>query len=220
MPNMQIECICGGPFETNAYLVADTQTRRCAIVDPGYGADHDWGIVMRENGLELESILLTHGHIDHTTGVACLARAHPGIPIYIHPDDASMLTADNVRVAQMLGLPPFETAEPTHLLADGVPVRVGGLEFQVIHVPGHTPGHVAFLRGDTLISGDVLFLGSIGRTDLPGGNFKTLAHSIVKRLLPLGDKVQVLPGHGPVTTIGHERESNPFVEQMLEMFPS
>lgn len=219
MPEIRIECITGGPFETNAYMVADMAARVCAIVDPGYAADHDWGLVMRENGLELQSIILTHGHIDHTCGVACMAAAFPGVPIYIHQEDAPMLTGGNIRVAEMFGLPPFEPVQPTHFLEEGVPIRIGGATFQVLHVPGHSPGHVALYCGEALISGDVLFMGSIGRTDLPGGNFQVLAHSIVKKLLPLGDQMTVYPGHGPITTIGNERRSNPFVLQMLTMVP-
>lgn len=216
MRDIHIECITGGPFETNAYLVADPATRHCAVVDPGYGADHDWKTVIDEGGYELESIVVTHGHIDHTCGVAALSRAYPNAPIWIHRDDAPMLAGGNIRVAQMFGLPPFETAEATAFFEEGVPFRIGGATFQVLHVPGHCPGHVALHCGKHLISGDVLFLGSIGRTDLPGGNFNVLADSIVRKLLPLADDTIVYPGHGPITTIGQERATNPFVLQMIQ----
>jgi glyoxylase-like metal-dependent hydrolase (beta-lactamase superfamily II) len=212
---LTIEGVEGGPFLTNAYLLTDAATRRCAVVDPGYGADRLWGGVIAERGLTLESILLTHGHIDHVTGLADLARAFPGVPILIHPDDAPMLGSVNVAVAAGYGLPRYEPTAPTGELSEARVVRVGEVELNVLHLPGHSPGSVGFFGGRDLISGDVLFAGSIGRTDLPGGDWATLSRSIVDKVLPLGDEVRVHPGHGPKTTIGRERAANPFVLQML-----
>jgi hydroxyacylglutathione hydrolase len=216
MSDFRIQGICDGPFATNAYLVTDRATSRCALVDPGWNADRLWGPILREQGLELESILLTHGHIDHTSGVACMHEAFPDVPILIHRIDEPQLAGNiNVSVARGYGFPPFVPVDPTGYLEEGVAVRVGDSVFDVLFVPGHSPGHVAFLSGKHLISGDVLFAGSIGRTDLPGGSFAVLSDSIVEKILPLGDDVIVYPGHGPVTTIGEERRSNPFVLQMV-----
>jgi len=215
MSGFGIEGISGGPFGTNAYLVVDNATKKCAIIDPGYDADKIWGEVLEQNGLELESIILTHGHIDHVTGVASLHKAFPEIPILIHIDDAPQLTDTNIAAASMLGLPTYEPVEPTGYIEEGQPISVGETNFEVFHVPGHSPGHVALFNDKKLISGDVIFAGSIGRTDLPGGDYHVLANSIVDKLIPLGDDVVVYPGHGPVTTIGQECMTNPFIREML-----
>ncbi len=216
MNSFTIQGICGGPFATNAYLITDTGTRRCALVDPGWGADQEWAPILEKEGLTLESILLTHGHIDHTSGVACMHKAFPEVPILIHKADEIQLSGDlNVMVARNYGFPSFEPVDATGYLEEGTPVSVGDSTFDVMFVPGHSPGHVAFLADKHLIGGDVLFAGSIGRTDLPGGSFATLADSIVEKFMTLDDDVIVYPGHGPVTTIGEERRSNPFVRQML-----
>ena len=215
MSGFEIEGIGGGPFGTNAYLITDVATRRCAVIDPGYDADKVWAPVIEEKGLTLESIILTHGHIDHVCGVAALARAFPDIPILIHEEDADKLTGDNALSTSMLGLPPYEPARPTGYLQEGTPVMVGETSFEVFHVPGHCAGHVVLFADKKLIGGDVIFAGSIGRTDLPGGSYHVLANSIVEKILPLGDDVTIYPGHGPVTTIGQERLTNPFILEMI-----
>lgn len=209
MSSFDIACIAGGPFMTNAYLVADAATRRCAVVDPGYRADEQWGQVVRDNGLELESILLTHGHIDHCTGVAALLRAYPGTPVLIHEKDAPMTTIGNVAAARMFGLP-YEPFEATGFLEEGKPARVGETEFAVIHAPGHSPGSVLFHNGDTLISGDLIIMGSIGRTDLPGGDYPTLMRSIREKIFAFPDETKLYPGHGSASTVGRERRDNPY----------
>jgi len=215
MNEFDIEGLAGGPFGTNAYLVTDGATRKCAIVDPGYEADRVWLPILEARGLTLEKILCTHGHIDHVTGVAPLLRVRPGTPVLIHAEDEFLLAGGNAQSAAFLGLPPYEPARPTDYLVEGAPVGVGRTEFQVFHVPGHCPGHVALYHHPHLISGDVIFAGSIGRTDLPGGNYPLLAASIVEKLLSLGNDVIVYPGHGPMTTLGEERRSNPFILEML-----
>lgn len=212
----EIRGVTGGPFGTNSFMVIDLATGKCAVIDPGYDADESWGEIIKQDELELESILLTHGHIDHVCGVAAMHKAFPDVPIYIHEIDVPQLSGPvNVQVAAGYGLPTFEPVEPTGFLEEGKPVMVGETEFEVLFVPGHCPGHVAFLSGRHLIDGDVLFAGSIGRTDLPGGHMPTLANSIVEKLMVLDDDVVVYPGHGPITTIGQERERNPFVVDML-----
>lgn len=214
--NFDLDCIPGGPFGTNAYIVADPATRNCAIVDPGYDAGEIWGQVIRDNDLNLEKILLTHGHIDHTAGVADLLRAFPGTPVLMHKDDEYMLQRGNSTAAKMFGLPDFEPFEVTEYLEEGKPVSVGEIPFEVIHLPGHSPGSVAFLNGERMLSGDLIIQGSIGRTDLPGGDMKTLIHSIVHKMLPLGDNVILYSGHGETSTIGIERMQNYEIRKMLD----
>lgn len=213
MSGFDIECITSGPFEENSYLIADA-TGKCAIVDPGWGAEEAWPPVLERRGLKLESILCTHGHIDHVSGVAALLRVFPGTPVLIHSLDERLLGAGNIGTGKFFGLP-YEPAAPTGYLEEGKPVSVGGTRFDVLFVPGHCPGHVAFLNGDTLISGDVIFAGSIGRTDLPGCSYHELANSITEKILPLSDDVVIYPGHGPTTTVGRERRINPFVLEMV-----
>jgi glyoxylase-like metal-dependent hydrolase (beta-lactamase superfamily II) len=215
MSDFDIDCITGGPFQTNAYLITDRATRHCAVVDPGYDADKVWGAAIKERGLTLEKIICTHGHIDHTCGVAALSRAFPQVPIYIHEIDAAALAGGNAASAQFLGLPPYEGVEPTHFLKEGEPISVGETSFEVLFVPGHCPGHIVLFKDQTLIGGDVVFAGSIGRTDLPGGNYAELADSILTKVMPLGDDVVVYSGHGPPTTIGREKLTNPFITEMI-----
>lgn len=214
MSGFEVEPITGGPFQTNAYLVVDRATNKCAIVDPGWGAERIFPAIIEQNHLELESIICTHGHIDHVSGVAALRKVYPEIPVLIHERDEELLGQGNVASGRFLGLP-YDPAEATGHLEEGKPIKVGESTFDVFFVPGHCPGHVALFADKKLISGDVIFAGSIGRTDLPGGNYRELADSIVEKLLPLGDDVVVYPGHGPTTTLGEEKRTNPFILQML-----
>lgn len=215
MPDsFELEAATGGPFATNTYLVIEKGTNVCAVIDPTFGAAEHWAGVIAERGLKLESIVLTHGHIDHIADTAELAARFPDAAVLIHPVDEHMLTGDNAMATRMFGLPPYTPVKPTGYLTEGVPFRVGTVEFEVIHVPGHCPGHVMLLNGRTLLSGDVLFNGSIGRTDLPGGDFRLLADSIINKVMTLHDETVVHSGHGPVTTIGAERLTNPFIPEM------
>ncbi len=211
----KIECVTGGPFATNAYLIGDEATRKCAVVDPGYYADEEWGQIICNENWTLDKIICTHGHIDHTCGVASLARAFPDVPVFIHRNDAPLLEGGNGQVAQFLGLPDFEPFKPTDFLEEGTPVSIGKSQFDVLFVPGHCPGHVALLNGRTLFGGDVVFLGSIGRTDLPGGDYQLLADSIAQKIMTLPDETVIYPGHGPITTVGAERLTNPYIVQMI-----
>ncbi len=205
-----------GSFATNCYLVAPGPGEECVIIDPGQDAEPGIESVLAEHRLKPVAVLLTHGHIDHIWSVTPVCGAQ-GIPAYIHPDDRALLSDPlrglSVRPGQQLfgGLTftePDEVAE----LADGMTLQLAGVELVVSHAPGHTPGSVTFrLPAGVLFSGDLLFAGSIGRTDLPGGDYPTILESLARVCLPLPDETHVLPGHGPDTTIGAERAGNPFL---------
>jgi glyoxylase-like metal-dependent hydrolase (beta-lactamase superfamily II) len=182
-----------------------------AIVDPG-GEVERLRAEARARGVTLKQILLTHAHIDHAGGTAALARAE-GLPI-VGPHEGDRFWIDGLpQQSAMFGFPPAETFEPTRWLRDGDTVEVGDVTLQVRHCPGHTPGHVVFHDPETRTAfvGDVLFAGSIGRTDFPGGDHATLIRSIRERLWPMGDATVFVPGHGPESRFGDERRHNPFV---------
>lgn len=199
------------PFQQNCSLLACAATGRGAFVDPGGEVDRLLA-ALTETGVELEKILITHGHIDHAGGAAELAE-RTGAPIEgPHPDDLFWIESIE-RDGASWGLPAARSFAPDRWLADGDTVRLGNLEFAVRHCPGHTPGHVVFFHEPSRLAcvGDVLFRGSIGRTDFPRGDHATLLRSITERLWPMGEDVTFIPGHGPVSTFGAERRSNPFV---------
>jgi hydroxyacylglutathione hydrolase len=203
------------PFQQNCSLVWDEQSRRGAVIDPGGDLDR----VLAEadgRGLTLEKILLTHAHLDHCAATPDLARART-LPIEgPQREDKFWLEALPELTAQF-GFPPAEVFEPDRWLEHGDRVTVGGQSLEVLHCPGHTPGHVVFFHPQERCAwvGDVLFAGSIGRTDFPRGNHDTLIRSIRERLFPLGDDVRFVPGHGPMSTFGAERRGNPFVADRL-----
>jgi hydroxyacylglutathione hydrolase len=199
------------PFQQNCTLFWCKQTQRTAIIDPG----GDIPVILSELdilGLTAERILLTHGHLDHAGGAVELAE-RLNIPIEgPHPDDAFWL--DNMaQQAAMFGFGDARICQPDRWLQEGDEVRFGNERLEVLHCPGHTPGHLVFYHaGESLAQvGDVLFKGSIGRTDFPRGNHDALVRSIRFKLWPLGNEVRFIPGHGPMSTIGDERRSNPFV---------
>lgn len=197
-----------GPFETNAYLVHCPATQEAAVLDVGFDPD----VVLREireRGLKVRYLLGTHAHYDHVAGMRTLQRAVGG-SYWLHPDDTFLLAALDLQ-GQTFGLPPAEAPDEIHPLSDGQNLPLGEETLTVIHTPGHSPGSVTFHWRDLLWVGDLLFAGSVGRTDLPGGSFEALSHSVRDRLFPLGDRLRVLPGHGPETTLGDERRTNPFV---------
>lgn len=199
------------PFEQNCTLIWCEQSGKAAVVDPG-GDLARIRAAVEEQGVQLEKILLTHGHIDHAGGTAELA-ASAGLPIE-GPHQGDRFWLDGLsQQSQMFGFPPVETFTPDRWLADGDSVSVGNQTLQVLHCPGHTPGHVVFYHAPSQLAlvGDVLFQGSIGRTDFPQGDHATLIASIRDKLFPLGDEVAFIPGHGPMSTLGHERRTNPFV---------
>ena len=205
---MKVVAIPNGQFVENCYLVIDAAAGECAVIDPGEEA----GLIAHQiaaAGVKPVAIWLTHAHIDHVLGVPRL-KADTGAPVYLHPGDR--LLYDHVpEQASAFGMRATPLPPPDRGLAHGDLLRVGGLEFHVRHAPGHSPGSVVFEGHGVAFAGDVLFQGSIGRTDLPGGDFETLLKSIERELLTLPDSTIVYSGHGPETTVGRERRANPFL---------
>lgn len=200
------------PFRENTYVVSD-DTGECLVIDPGCQEPEEREMLLthfREHGLKPVKIVNTHGHIDHILGVAFLHEQF-GLPFLIHPKEVPLLNA-SVAQGAFFDLEVQTPPEPTGLLNEGDRVAFGNTAFEVIHIPGHSPGGIVLLNVDQqcLFSGDVLFQGSIGRTDLPGGDYDSLVNSIRQKLLILDPEIRVYPGHGPDTTIGIERQSNPF----------
>lgn len=205
---MTIVQIPNGVFAENCYLVVDETAGECAIVDPGEEA----GLILHkveQTGTRPVAIWVTHAHLDHVLGMPRV-KAATGAPIYLHPADRPLYDAVP-RQAAAYGLRSEPLPPPDHAWAAGDVVRVGALSFEVRHAPGHAPGHVVLVGAGCVLGGDVLFAGSIGRTDLPGGDFDTLLASIERELLSLPDATIVHTGHGPDTTIGRERRTNPFL---------
>jgi glyoxylase-like metal-dependent hydrolase (beta-lactamase superfamily II) len=203
-----------GPFDNNVYIVACPNTRQAAVIDVGFEPETVVAEI-RDAGLEVRYLLNTHAHYDHAAGMRA-AQAALGGDYYLHPAERPLL-AILTQQGAMFGLPPAQGPDVIHDLADGMRLELGESTLEVILAPGHSPGSVCFLSGGRLWDGDVLFAGSIGRTDLPGGSFKTLEASIRGRLFTLSDDVQVFPGHGPPTTIGRERLHNPFVGEVSRL---
>ncbi len=197
-----------GPFQANAYLAICEETGKCALVDPGDEAERLLGAAASENA-EVESILLTHAHLDHIGGVAEVKR-ETGVPVYLHPADMTLYKhAPEQAIA--FGVEMENQPEPDRELEDGQLVEIGSSRLEVRHTPGHSPGHVSLIGEGFALVGDCVFAGSIGRTDLPGGDFRTLIESIQEQLLTLPDDTVLYSGHGPATTVGQERAMNPFL---------
>ena len=210
-------------FGTNCYVVAVGAGEECVVVDPGIEVLDQLDALLEEYRVRPVAVLLTHGHLDHTYSVTPVCGARD-IPAYIHPDDDGML-ADPLAwlgpETKAIFQGRLSWSEPSDVkpLADGEVLRLAGLEITVDHAPGHTAGSVAFRLPheevpEVMLSGDLLFAGSIGRTDLPGGDHATMQRSLAAKVLPLRDEVVVLPGHGPQTTIGRERATNPFLQDL------
>lgn len=199
------------PFEQNCTLLWCDVTHEAAVVDPGGDLDRILEAA-RLKGVQIKKILLTHGHIDHAGGAGQLAR-QLNLPIEGPHQGDDYWISGLPQQAQMFRFAPALPFEPTRWLNEGDVVEVGNERLEVLHCPGHTPGHVAFYSRILAMAlvGDVLFAGSIGRTDFPGGNHQQLINSIRQKLFPLGDDVIFIPGHGPTSTMGEERASNPFV---------
>lgn len=211
MARPSVVCLTNGSFGQNCYIVGDPGTRDAVIIDPGEEAD----LFLRRIATEkwtLRAVWLTHAHLDHILGVERVVEA-TGVPVYLHPADLPLYSAMPEQAA-WLGMRPEQAPAPDHELAEGDVLKLGGHSFEVRHVPGHSHGSVALVGDRMAFVGDVLFAGSIGRTDLPGGDTETLLASIRQKLLTLPDDTVVYPGHGPETTIGTERRSNPFLTGM------
>jgi len=199
------------PFQQNCSLLVCEETGNAAVVDPGGDLDRVLGVVVK-HGAKVEKILLTHGHLDHCGGTAELAR-RLSVPVE-GPQIEDQFWIDQLpQAGQRYGFPALEVFTPDRWLSGGDRVRVGNVELEVRHCPGHTPGHVVFFNAENRLAwvGDVLFRGSIGRSDFPRGDHATLIRSITTQLWPLGDDVAFVPGHGPMSTFGEERQSNPYV---------
>jgi glyoxylase-like metal-dependent hydrolase (beta-lactamase superfamily II) len=202
-----------GPLDNRTYVLVCESTREAALVDVGFDPEAVVGAVGRL-GVSVRLLLATHAHYDHVAGMRAAQEALGGT-FHLHPADRPLL-ARLPEQGAAFGFPPARPPGEVHDLADGERLRLGEETLEVLHLPGHSPGHVGFRWADRLWSGDVLFAGSVGRTDLPGGSWDALVRSIRTRLFPLGDAVQVFPGHGPATTVGRERIHNPFVGEGAE----
>ena len=205
---MKYELVVVGALETNCYLVYCEETRACAVIDPGADPEK---IISTIADLELKPaiVLNTHGHVDHIGGNSDIVRKY-AVPLAMHAADTGMLqVSDYIELSLLLGA--RNSPPPDRLLAEGEEVAFGRVSLRVVHIPGHTPGSIGFVAGGVLFSGDTLFCGGVGRTDLPGGSWKDLERSIRERILTLPEETIVLPGHGPWTTVEQERSSNPFL---------
>ena len=217
-----------GPWGTNCYVVATGPGAECVVIDPGKDAAAGVDQVVREHRLKPVSVLVTHGHVDHMWCVAPVAGTYDATA-YIHPSDRHLLTDPMAGMSrettQMLLGGAYEWAEPDDVreLSDLAELELAGLRFVVDHTPGHTQGSVTFRSpyeqqdvSEVMFSGDLLFAGSIGRTDLPGGDHPTMLRSLERKVLTLPDDIVVLPGHGEQTSIGRERATNPFLRDLIE----
>ena len=211
MPELKVAIVPVTPFEQNCSIIWDKDTMKGAVVDPGGDLARIQG-ALADLKVTAEKILITHGHIDHAGGAAELAEIL-GIPVEgPHQADESLLSNLPAQAARF-GMEGVRTLTPDRWLAEGDTVTVGGLTFDVLHVPGHAPGHVVYVHAPSefALVGDTVFQGSVGRTDIPGGNHELLIQGIKDKILPLGDDFTVLPGHGAATTLGRERQTNPFL---------
>ncbi|GAA0916691.1 MULTISPECIES: MBL fold metallo-hydrolase [Streptomyces] len=213
-----------GAWGTNCYLVAPAAGEECVIIDPGHQAAQGVAEAVAKHRLKPVAVVLTHGHIDHVASVVPVCGAHD-VPAWIHPSDRFMMSDPEKALGRSIGMPlmgELTVGEPDDVkeLADGAELKLAGLELTVAHAPGHTKGSVTFQMPEqadipsVFFSGDLLFAGSIGRTDLPGGDHAEILESLARVVLPLDDSTVVLSGHGPQTSIGRERATNPYLREV------
>lgn len=209
---MKIDCLILGAYETNCYILRESKASKdCLVIDTGLTADELVDFLEAHN-LNPVAVVLTHGHIDHITGLAGLRRRFPDAKVYIHKLDAGMLTGEKDNLASIAGVP-FSPERTDFSVEDGDTIKQADIKLEVIHTPGHTPGSICLYSKDEgiVFTGDTLFADSVGRTDFPGGSGTQLLKSIKQKLCPLPDETVVYPGHGPQTTIAQEKENNPFI---------
>lgn len=217
--SLQYQIVPVTPFAQNCSIVWCDETMKGVVIDPG-GDEKQLAALVEQLGVKVEKLILTHGHLDHVGGTQSLAALLGGISV-VGPhkaDDFWLQGLENQ--SKMFGFPLTQAFEPEQWLDEGDTVAFGNQTFEVIHTPGHTPGHVVFYSPQAKVAfvGDVLFQGSIGRTDFPQGDFNTLIASIKNKLWPLGNEVKFIPGHGPESTFGRERASNPFVADEMPLY--
>jgi glyoxylase-like metal-dependent hydrolase (beta-lactamase superfamily II) len=208
---MKIEHLTLGAYETNCYILRDGEAARdCLVIDPGLDAGRLIGF-LEERDLNPVAVALTHGHIDHIAGVAAMRDTFPDVKVCIHELDAEMLCEPHANLSAMSGMA-FSTQPQDVTLQDGDVIEQAGVKLLVLHTPGHTPGGICLYSQDDGVAfvGDTLFAGSIGRTDFPRGSMSQLLNSVRGKLFTLPDETKVYPGHGPTTTIAHEKNHNPF----------
>jgi glyoxylase-like metal-dependent hydrolase (beta-lactamase superfamily II) len=202
MTGVQVIGLSVGPWPMNCYVVADEASRLAWVVDPGAEIKRIQA-TLGDNGWQISAILQTHGHVDHIAATAAL-RAATGVPVLAHADDLPLFADERIR---LFGGEPLM---PDRLLRDGETIALGATSFDIMHVPGHTPGHIAIIGGGACLSGDVIFRIGCGRTDLPGGNLAALEQSM-RRLLALPDETTIYPGHGATATVAYVRRCNPYL---------
>jgi hydroxyacylglutathione hydrolase len=208
---MILEILPVGPLQCNCSVIGDEASREAMVIDPGDDIERVLSLIQKHN-LQVKQIVITHAHIDHVGGAMKL-RAATGAPILLNQNDYALLKMLDVQAA-WIGMPTPGKVDIDQSLGQSDTVKAGSLSAEVLHTPGHTEGSIClyFPIENKLIAGDTLFKGSIGRTDLPGGSYEKILHSLHESVLALPDKTVVVPGHGPLTTIGEERESNPFLQ--------
>ena len=206
--SLNMKTLVVGALGVNCYILHEEGSSEAAAIDPGGSEEAVWQ-QLQEEGLNLKAILNTHAHADHIGAIDFL-RDKTGAKLYIHEADAPMLLDARKNLSAFMGMP-IVTRPADVLLKGGEVLEIGGMKFTVLHTPGHSPGGVCYLMGDRVFSGDTLFAESVGRTDFPGSSTEALLTSVKEKLMTLLDELAVYCGHGPATTIGHERKSNPYI---------
>ena len=212
MSSIRVNRLVVGPFATNCYIINHEGSKRCVIIDPGGDAARIKK-TLTDSGLQTEAVLITHGHIDHLFALAEFSGDN-SVTVIAHEDEKAMLAGVSVQ-SRMFGLEELPTPEISRWVHENDMIQVANLSFRVIHTPGHSPGGCCYLTDGAVFVGDTLFDSSVGRTDLPGGNYDQLINSIKKKLFVLPDDTPVYPGHGDQTTIGREKKFNPFLRGEL-----